>query len=165
MSSINWPSAINYYVERNNYSIDPHDDNARTDFDKGPARVRQRFTTSRALVTLRWQFTAAEMAFFEAFYKYGLREGTRWFNMPMYTADNYVMREVRFVNKYTPANDGSAFDWVISAVVELRELPTYSFTAYFLVMFFGTQDAAEGFTDRLAYLINVEYPHITAGLP
>jgi hypothetical protein len=160
--TVNWPTSINYLVERNAYTIDPHDDNARTDFEQGPARVRKRFTTSRALFTLVWKMSAFELLYFEAFYKYDLANGTRWFNIPIYSPDAYAIREARFNGKYTPSNDGSAFDWNVSAVLELRELPTLTQDEYLYLNAFGGNLSIE---DRLDPLVNIAYPHATESLP
>jgi hypothetical protein len=158
MSAINWLSFLNYLVERDNYTIDPHDDNARTDFDQGPSRVRRRFTKSRTMIALTWPMNANEMSVFETFYKVDLNNGTAWFNIPIYISDSYVTREARFVGKYNSKNFG-AFDWSVSATLEIRDMPAFdSGTWYLIKLMLGMVPVETVLTDPLEHWVNVEYP-------
>lgn len=117
-----WPELLNELAERGSWSFKTKPQAARTDFDRGPARVRRRFTTQVSETSFTMNLSSVEFEVFKAFVEDDLLGGTKWFTMPVFMGGGYAFGAVRFKNSEEPftASDGG-FDRVkVAMELELR---------------------------------------------
>ena len=161
--AISWPTNVNYILDRNSFGLDPNDQVARSDFDDGPQLVRMRFTHPTYIYSGSITMTNSEFMTFTSFYKNVLAQGTRWFNVPVWVGNSYVINKVRFKDKYTVTDAG--FDqYTVGVQWEVREYFTYSITAVYFSDIYGI-DATVYVADKLQKIVNIDYPHIWISKP
>lgn len=116
-------------ARRQNYGINHVSPMARTGMVTGRARQRRTFTSVPSLVTTLWIFTPQEGTLFEAWFRYTLKDGTEWFEMPLRTPLNggsyprSSLYKCRFTGMYQgPEPIGPK--WQYTAELEIWERPT-----------------------------------------
>ena len=125
MTEINWPVQLNYLVERGSFQMVQTDPALRSEFDYGPARMRQRFTRSPARQQLTIVLTSEEFEVFKSFWQYNLQSGVNWFNFPIFTGDVYAAHAVRIVEP--PATSYLGFRHLsVSFKLEVKRLSIWS---------------------------------------
>lgn len=94
----------------------------RAETDAGRARQRG-FVSGPALIDCRWRMSAAAFRRFKAFYSVDLREGTRWFSLPLWFggADDVIV-PAQFVERYA-AEPRAALSVTVTAQLHVRHLP------------------------------------------
>lgn len=116
-----WPSTLPKPLAAS-YALEPESRMARTDMEAGPARQRRRFTSGPTRVPVEWSFSQQQMAIFEAWWRYQVRDGADWFDVKMLNGKGVSTVEARFVEPYRARR--ALPRWVVSGVLELRSLPT-----------------------------------------
>ena len=95
-----WPPSLNYILDRGSFSIDPHSDLARTEFDDGPQLVRVRFSNPTTVYNGTITLTNSEFMLFRGFYMNALNQGSKWFTIPVWEGNSYTSLKARFAKKY-----------------------------------------------------------------
>lgn len=141
-----WPSGLNSYAEREGFSFSPGEPQLRTDFETGPARVRQRFTRSVPTVEYIMVMDELEFQLFKGFHYHETNQGASWFTMPVWTGAQYETREVRFREVYTANVFG--LNWMrVSLTLEIRDMIAYNGAAIHVISTYG-----ESFLESSLYL-------------
>lgn len=157
-----WPSDLNHMSEQSGWGFTPVTESARTDFDAGPARVRRRFTRSRAEIEMNLAMTYSEFELFKSFVDGDLLQASRWFSMPVFQGSTYRQYEVRFkdaTNPYKAAHRG--FNLVsVAFTLETRESTALFDTGITYLVGLWGEEASLDFCNRLKVLVNEEYPSI-----
>ncbi|WP_414430856.1 hypothetical protein ACMG4M_05350 [Alcanivorax sp. IL3] len=115
--------------QREGYSLELVQPFARTQMAGGRAKQRQTFDNVPELATVSWIFTPQEAMFFEAWFRYKIRNGTDWFNVDLRTPldgrsnPGVSSYECRFTEVYSKAMEG-AHDWRFTGSLELLERQT-----------------------------------------
>lgn len=159
---ITWPTNLNGLPERGSWQYRPAPDNARTDFDQGPARVRRRFTTTLAELDFAVVMDYLEFEVFKAFVAYTLYSGTAWFSMSVFVGGEYSTRVVRLrdaKNPYESSDDGYS-RIKVSMKLEMRDGGLVLDEATALAIGYYGYDAALVINDGLQQLVNDRYPAI-----
>lgn len=119
-----WPSSLPVPL-RTGYEINPEDPVLRTQMDAGPDRVRRRYTAIPSRIPVRWRFTDAQFALFEAWHKHEALDGAAWFSLSLLNGLSLQTVEARFVKPPKELLLGGT-NWEVSAELEVRELPVMS---------------------------------------
>jgi hypothetical protein len=116
-----WPSSLPAPL-LTGYEINPEDPILRTQMDAGPDRVRRKFTAIPSRIPVRWRFTQAQFALFEAWHKLEALDGAAWFSIALANGLGFQTMEAKFVKppKKAPL---SGMNWEVSAELEVRALP------------------------------------------
>jgi len=154
-----WPSTINHLAERGSWNKSPNEPVLRSEFDYGPARARQRFTSQIAKFSFTVMMTEIEYAYLEGFFQDDLRSGAAWFTMPVYLGrGGYETKVVRFTEPYQ-VKDAGFLHVKVSAKMEVRMTPLASGAAIYFVSEYG-EPALDDIGDRLSPLVNIKYPTV-----
>jgi len=163
MSLPAWPAfAIDYHPLNEDYAVQLPDLVNRTDFEQGLSRQRQIFTSGPVIYQVTWPMTPAQMNIFEGWRKNALGGGNCWFLIPVFWPDTYVTRQARFVkNSIQIKRQGG--EWIVSAQIELAELPTLSDTDTAVAMLtYGTSQTVDQLVTALHTAVHTTLP---AALP
>ncbi|MEH6784774.1 MAG: hypothetical protein V7688_12895 [Alcanivorax jadensis] len=115
--------------QRQGYGLQPNSTFARTPMVAGRARQRRTFTNVPTMADVSWIFSPEETVLFEAWYRDAINDGADWFNCelrsPLDGRDNpgTSQYECRFTDIYTGPVPEGAFEWRISAQLEIIERP------------------------------------------
>lgn len=116
-----WPANLPAPLRRG-YEINPDDPILRTQMDAGPDRVRRRFTAIPSRIPVRWSFTRAQFALFEAWHKHEALDGAAWFTVSLVNGLGSNTVEAQFAGSPKKVLM-SAAQWEVSAELQVRELP------------------------------------------
>ena len=154
--AIVWPEHLSV-PQRAGYNYTPTDRRAKADMEIG-SRYRVLFDTDETVLNCDFVLKYDQLAFFEAFEKHLLRQGSLWFKMPILTAGNVEHHTVRFRErpKIGEFKNGIAF---VSMVIDVAERKTFGEAEIWLLYEFGP----EIFTsfNRLHQVLHVEAPGVT----
>jgi hypothetical protein len=104
------------------YAVKPADGVVRTDMEQGPARQRREFTQVPTKIPVKWRFTDAEYAVFDAWYQWKGKAGAEWFIIPLRSGLGVVDHVARFTKQYeAPLQKG--IYWLVSMELETRDRP------------------------------------------
>ena len=104
------------------YGIEPTDPILRTQMQSGPARTRRQFTAFPSKITVKWNFTGAELAVFEAWHHLVALDGASWFNINLANGMGTTAMEAKFeAPPKSLALSGMHFE--VSAILEVRAVP------------------------------------------
>lgn len=106
---------------RQGYGLEPRDCTQRTPMEFGVGRVRRRFTRAPTDILLRWQFTQAEFAQFEAWWTQITLDGSVAIDMPLANGDGVNSLSARFVGAYHATLRGTGYE--VAAKVDTTSLP------------------------------------------
>ena len=106
---------------RDGYGLEPQSGSARSDVETGAAAVRQRYTATPTQIVLRWVFTEAEFAVFEAWWRLVAQDGAAWIDMPIANGSGINSLSARFIGPYRAAMISLAYG--VTARAEVRALP------------------------------------------
>lgn len=159
-----WPTGLNHMPEQSGWTFKPVVQSARTDFDAGPARIRQRFTRSQSEQEVTVVMDHFEFETFKAFVDLELRGASRWFMMPLFQGSIYGQYEARFKDPQTPYQATyRGFDSVnVSFTLETRTSTRVFDGEVYMLEIWGPEFSAE-FSDLLQVLVNETYPAIWVG--
>lgn len=156
-----WPEALNSLAQRGSFSHKPGDVNVRTDFDAGPSRVRQRFTSVPNNYQFQVLLQSWEKLAVDAFIQLFIHNSADWFIMPVVIGNDYLDATVRILKDGISYSDAGYDKWILSLNIEIRDLPTLeALTAYMI----GTYGYRPGAFDPIQVAINETYPHAVAGV-
>lgn len=113
-----WPSTLPYPQLAGNGSQAGVTSN-RTDFDSGPARQRQIYTSAPHRKSHRWKLNATQMATFVNFYENDIGYGSNWFTFEADLGFGLQSVEARFVGPYSDPLIRKGF-YLVSADMEVR---------------------------------------------
>ena len=151
-----WPASFDV-PQRAGYSYSPTDRRAKAEMEIG-SRYRVLFDTDETILNCDFILKYDQLAFFEAFEKHMLKQGSLWFRMPILTAGNIEHHTVRFRErpKMSEFRNGIA---LISMVIDVAERNTFGEAETWILYEFGP----EVFTlfDRLHVILHVEAPGVT----
>jgi hypothetical protein len=154
--TIVWPDHLSVPL-RAGYNYTPTDRRAKAEMEMG-SRYRVLFDTDETVLNCNFILAHEQLAFFEAFEKHLLKQGTLWFKMPILTAGNIAQHTVRFRERPRVGDfkDGYA---VVSMVLDVSERNTFGEAEIWLLYELGP----EIFTsfNRLHEVLHVEAPGVT----
>jgi hypothetical protein len=154
-----WPPNLNYKLDRGSFSLEEREP-ARTDFDDGPQLVRVRFNNPPLIYNGTITLTNDEFTVFRGFYFNTLRQGSRWFQFPIWEGLGYNSRKARFAEKYQIKDEGWD-QYTLTVKLEVRDYFYYDAFATYLISLYGAAFAEE-MADVLQVIVNETYPTIMA---
>lgn len=123
MATIDYPAELPT-PQRSGYGLQHVSPFARTEMTTGRNRSRRTFTSVPTRVPLTWLFTNQQAQIFEAWFAYGIDDGTQWFNIDLTTpAGRLAPYECQFTSMYNGPTLIGIDHWQITAEVEIRERP------------------------------------------
>ena len=125
---------------RQGYGLEPQSGVERTGMEAGNARARQRFTRTPTHIPLRWVFTEAEFAVFEAWWKQVALEGAAWQDMPVANGGGITSVSARFIGPYKASMLGLGYE--VAARVEVQALPQLTAEELEVASAYGLTDIA-----------------------
>jgi len=127
-TSIDFPSQLPC-GQREGYGLQPVQPFARTPMATGRAKQRRTFTNVPTMADVSWIMTPEQTVLFEAWFRDAINDGADWFNCelrsPLDGRDNpgTSQYECRFTEMYSGPAPVGAFEWRISAQLEIIERP------------------------------------------
>ncbi len=161
MATPAWPESLNALANRGSWTVKAKPSNARTDMERGPARVRRRFTKSMSETTFSIAMDGLEFEVFRAFVQDDLMDGSRWFTMPVFIGSDYMpATRVRFKNSEEPysASDTGFNSVQVAMELEMRGTGVgvvLDGAAVLMLGLYGA-DFTVHFCDQLQQLVNVD---------
>lgn len=156
-----WPEALNSLAQRGSFSHKPGDVNVRTDFDAGPSRVRQRFTSVPNNYQFQVLMDSLDKLVLDGFIQNIIHCGADWFTMPVVVAGDYLDATVRILKDGVSWSDAGYDKWMLSLNIEIRDLPTLDAVTAYVIGNYGFRPSA---FDPIQVAINETYPHGVAGV-
>jgi hypothetical protein len=154
-----WPEQLNYLAQRGTFAHKPGDPNVRSDYDSGPSRVRQRFTSAPNIYQFQVLLNSLEKLALDGFLQNVIHAGADWFSMPVVVAGDYLTATVRILKDGVNWSDAGYDKWTLSLNIEIRDLPTLTAVEAYLVGTYGNPSVF----DPIQIAINITYPHAVAG--
>lgn len=151
-----WPDLLPEVSLQEGTEIDPHQPVLMTDLDGGPGAKRAPFPNSPGTIQMRWRMTASEFAAFKGFYRWHLRDGAAWFEMPLWVASGYERIAAQFSDRYSFAPAG-ARDVLVTGELTIRQLPIQQTGAGLLLSMLG-EAAFTGLVADIHQIVHVDYP-------
>lgn len=104
------------------YEFNPDDALLRTQMAVGSGRVRRQTTALIVKVPVKWHYSAAQLALFEAWHSLTLRDGALWFDIDLANGLQLSTMQARFTR---PAKQVAlpGMNWEVSAELEVRQPP------------------------------------------
>ena len=93
--------------------------------EQGPARQRREFTQVPTKIPVKWRFTDAQFAVFDAWVQWKGKAGAEWFVIPLRSGLGVVDHVARFTKQYE-APLSSGLYWLVSMELEVRDRPVLS---------------------------------------
>jgi len=149
-----WPDFLDIPL-RDDYNYSPTDRRAKADMEIG-SRYRVMFDTDETTLNCHFALKLSQLAFFEAFEKHILRQGSKWFDMPISTAGVIQNHSVRFKERprMSDFRGGYAF---VAMTLDVAERKTASLDEVLIAMEIGLDTK---YLDRIDRIVNVEYQNI-----
>lgn len=123
MADIDFPTKLPIPLQ-SGYSLQTVSPLQRTDLDSGRARQRRRFTSVPTMVSVLWRMKDGEAQVFEGFFRWTIKDGSKWFNCPLRTPVGYKLYECRFTDIYEGPTLENYFYWNYTAELEIRHRQT-----------------------------------------
>lgn len=114
-----WPEGLPYEPVPDSLEPEDHAELLRGEGDEGPIDVRRRFVNTPGKQRLAWDLTLAQYATFRAWYRLALRDGVRWFELPVWTGDRYRDCQVRWAEPPEARLRGGRL-WRVSGRLDLK---------------------------------------------
>jgi hypothetical protein len=149
-----WPDFLDIPL-RDGYSYSPADRRAKAQMEIG-SRYRVIFDTDETTLNCAFLLRLDQLAFFEAFEKHLLRQGSVWFEMPIMAAGILQRHSVRFRERPKIGEFRGGFANV-SMALDVAARKTLDEGATWLLYQVGP-DVFLDFEDRLHRCVNVKYP-------
>src|SRR5690606_19030127 len=109
------------FIGRGYQPVDPL---LRSKLTSGRSRQRRQFTSTPVMVNVRWLMDAQQALFFETWFRWALKDGAEWFEMPLRMPDGFAPRAVRFTGIYEGPIEAGPTHWRFVAELEIRERQT-----------------------------------------
>lgn len=121
--SLRWPEQLPpaLFIGRSYQPVDPL---SRSRLTSGRSRQRRQFTSTPVMVNVRWLMTESQALFFETWFRWTLKDGAEWFDMPLRMPDGLSDRAVRFTGIYDGPTEAGPNHWRFTAELEIRERQT-----------------------------------------
>lgn len=122
-ASLRWPKELppGQFIGRSYSTVEPM---MRSRLVSGRARQRRQFTSTPQEVSVRWLMTNVQAQLFENWFRWALKDGAQWFEMPLRMPDGLLDRTVRFTGIYDGPTEAGPNHWRFSAELEIRERQT-----------------------------------------
>ncbi len=104
------------------YALKPVDPVSRTQFEAGNSRSRRRFQTAPTIIPVRWVFTEAEMAVFEAWHKYEALDGAAWFDTDLANGLGISSHNAKFEEMWD-ASARAGLNFIVTAKLRVSARP------------------------------------------
>lgn len=132
MATLSWPASLPAYPMLASYVSKADSGIIRTQMESGLARQRKRPGTPTSRVTVQWAMTGSQAALMKAWAVEKAANGAAWFNINLNLDNGVRSFEARFTADLTyRLQSASAIDgqqrWVVSAEIEVKDLPPVSF--------------------------------------
>lgn len=160
MQLAQWPTRLKHESQKSSYNLTPFEQQIRSDFEYGPARMRQRFTRQISMLDHSLYLEGDEVEVFKGFFKHTLAGGVKWFKVKLWSGSEYIEHVARFTEPYKVGDVGFNH-MVVSMKWEIRDLFTWDEATTWLVGEYGSEFVTGTFTDPLQEAVNVTYPNIT----
>lgn len=104
------------------YTLKPVDPVSRTQFEAGNSRSRRRFQSAPTIIPVRWAFTEAEMAVFEAWHKHEAQDGAASFSIDLANGLGISAYSAKFERMFdAPVRAG--LNWIVNAELRVTARP------------------------------------------
>lgn len=105
------------------YGLQPFDPVARSSIEAGKRAARERFLAAPTRVPVRWIFSEAEFAVFEAWWRHAALDGAAWFDIELANGQGINAVAAQFAEDWrADALGGGAYS--VAAVLHARAMPT-----------------------------------------
>lgn len=105
------------------YGLQPADPVARSSIEAGRRAARERFLVMPTRVPVRWIFTEAEFAVFEAWWRHVVLDGAAWFDIALANGQGITTVATQFAEDWRADALGGG-DYSVAAVLHVRAMPT-----------------------------------------
>ena len=138
----------------------PGDANLRSEFEAGPARVRQRFTSVVPTFAFSITMTVNEFEIFKSFYNFTLGNGSAWFFVNLWSGQMYSEHQARFVEHWK-MQDFSYNHVRVTFSLEARNLHVLSDASSRLLSNFTYEFICDELKNPLEFSVNNSWPATT----
>ena len=153
-----WPESLLGTPQWDGYEYSPTDQRAKSDMDIS-GKYNALFDTDETILNCNFILNVEQIAFFEAFEKHILRQGSRWFEMPLLVAGNITAHKVRF--KERPSIEDVRGNYAtVNMTLEVAERKTLDEETIWMLYLFGGLENFLWFEDVLQKSVNERYPKI-----
>jgi hypothetical protein len=122
-----WPSSLPVISTLEGYGIEPVDAIAETEMEAGSPRARRRFTQPLTHYSVAVPMERAQLAIFETFHHYTLKDGAEWFDMPLVNGQGTTICQARISGRPPwRARRVSDTQWEVSFTLLVRNRPIAS---------------------------------------
>src|SRR5215471_1378065 len=106
MSRAEWPATVPSEPLDSSFAFAVQDEISRIAMDRGPPRVRNRFTSTKRQLKFELILAADEFAIFKGFYSSTLEQGTRDFVIPVWDGNQFINMRAQFTEPYQASDFG-----------------------------------------------------------
>jgi hypothetical protein len=107
------------------YDLEPATSFNRTDMEVGAPRQQPRDPGAPVALSCSMEFSREQLDIFEGWYRYKIRDGADWFQMPVATGRGVTLEDVRFTRAARPRMQAGGV-WMVQCALELRTMPLMS---------------------------------------
>lgn len=125
-----------------------------SEMESGRSRVRRRFRSVPAIMSLTWRLSSGEAAFFLGWVSHALSGGTSSFVLNMRTPAGVVPHEFQFLTHPSDDVKPEGSSWLYSAKVKVRELFVISEEETVSGLFLGLPGSEQDFVDDVVSVSN-----------
>ena len=138
------------------YAVKPADGVVRTDMEQGPARQRREFTQVPTKIPVKWRFTDAQYAVFDAWYQWKGKAGAEWFVIPLRSGLGVIDHVARFTKQYEAPLSSGGF-WLVTVELEVRDRPVLTEAELDILLDSSWSDLSSAVTG-LDTVANIQWP-------
>ena len=149
--AIVWPGFLDIPI-RDGYNYQPADRRAKGEIDIN-GQYRKLFDTDETILNCNFVLKYNQLAFFEAFEKYILKQGSRWFEMPLLTGGSLDNHTVRFQERPKIGEFNGLFA-TVSMVLDVEARNTYDEYTMWTMYYFGGIESFMGLENAVHNSIN-----------
>lgn len=117
-----WPATIPAPAF-DGYGISPVDGVLRSDQPSGLRSARQRSVSRQSLINVRWVFTEAEFAVFEAWHHHTVLDGAAWFSVSLRNGQGASTHTARFNGPWEATPLAGTGTWAVSGTLRVQSRP------------------------------------------
>ncbi|QIX18340.1 hypothetical protein [Burkholderia multivorans] len=153
-----WPATLPG-PRASGYGLQPKARFGSTELDSGRTRNRRRSTNAPTSVTVKWRFTHAQMATFEAFVEYEINAGAAPFSVDLVNGMGVTPVQAMFTGDppYQPAISDSRAWFDVTATLQVKRMPVVSFDVYEVLKQY-TEQEIDAMSDPLHTFLHVQLP-------
>jgi len=150
-----WPEYLDVPL-REGYDYSPADRRAKADMEIG-GRYRIMFDTDETVMNCSFLLKHDQLAFFEAFEKHLLKQGSIWFEMPILVSGDLERHRVRFRERPKMGDFRSGMA-IVSMVLDVERRKTFSEDEILLLYLFSGTESFLYAEDLLQIIMNEKLP-------